>query len=326
MKDVLVELRAGSHLYGTATPASDIDLKAVVLPAARDILLQRARPTLTEGRAKQPGERNAPGDTDRETFTLQRFLDLVLAGQPLALEMLFAPDAVMTRSPAPLWREVQALAPRLLSRQASAFLRYCRKQAELYGGKGARAAAARQGLAWLQEAEAAKGSGTKLSTMEVELAAFAATAPHTALVDLPVGDGRVVRHLDLCGRRVPLHATIKAGREMAARLLAEYGARSLGAEQTGGVDWKALSHAVRVGQEALELLRTGRLSFPLAGAGHLLDIKLGQIPYDAVAGKIEDLLGLVEAAAANSALPEQPDRDAAEALVLRAYRHQVLDG
>ena len=324
MTDILVEIRAGSHLYGTVTPLSDTDLKSVVLPTARNILLQRARPTLTEGRARQPGERNVPSDTDRETFTLQRFLNLVLAGQPLALEMLFAPDAAMTRPAAPLWREVQDLAPRLLSRQASAFLRYCRKQAELYGSKGARAAAARHGLAWLQKAEAAKGSGTKLSAAEAELAAFATTAPYTALVDLPVGDGRVVRHLDLCGRRVPLHATIKSAREMAARLLAEYGTRSLGAEQADGVDWKALSHAVRVGQEALELLQTGRLSFPLAGAGHLLAVKLGQVPYDAVAAEIQDLLGLVEAAASGSTLPEHPDREAAEALVLRAYRHQVL--
>lgn len=169
-------------------------------------------------------------------------------------------------------------------------------------------------------------SGIKLVTMEAELAAFTAAAPHAALVDLPVGDGRVVRHLDLCGRRVPLHATIKAAREMAARLLAEYGARSLGAEQAGGVDWKALSHAVRVGQEALELLQTGRLRFPLSGAGHLLAIKLGQVPYDAVAAEIEDLLGLVEAAIASSILPEHPDRDAAEALAVRAYRQRVLAG
>ncbi len=324
MTKTLMELRAGSHLYGTATPASDIDLKAVYLPTARDILLQRARPTMTDGPSKQPGERNAPGDTDRETHSLQRFLDLVLAGQPLALEMLFAPDAALTGTPDPLWREVQALAPRLVSRQATTFLRYCRKQAELYGSKGARAAAARQVLAALQQAEAARGSATKLSHVEVELAALAVAAPHTALVDLDVGGGRIVRHLDVCGRRVPIHATIKAAREMAGRLFTEYGARSLQAEHDGGVDWKALSHAVRVGQEALELLSTGRLRFPLAGAQHLLAIKSGHVPYDAVAAEIEDLLRTVEAAAVTSTLPEQPDRDAAEALVLRAHRERVM--
>ena len=322
----LVEIRAGSHLYGTATPASDTDLKAGHLPAAHDILLQRARPTVTEERAKQRGERNLPGDVDRESYSLQRFLEFVLAGQPLALEMLFAPNSVTTAPPDPLWRTVQALAPRLVSRQATPFLRYCRLQAERYGSKGARAAAARQALALLQDAEAAHGTTARLAAIEPALAAFVASTPGAALIDLPVGGGRDMRHLELCGRKVPLHASIKAAREMAARLLAEYGARTLLAEQEGGVDWKALSHAVRVGQEAVELLTTGRLAFPLAGAGHLLGIKLGRVPYDAVADEITHLLGTVEAAAATSSLPDQPDRAAAEDLVLEAYRQQVLAG
>ncbi len=97
----LVELRAGSHLYGTATAASDTDLKAVYLPTARDILLQRARPTVTEERAREHDERNRPGDVDRESYSLQRYLDLVVAGQPIAIEMLFAPDAVLTMPPDP---------------------------------------------------------------------------------------------------------------------------------------------------------------------------------------------------------------------------------
>ena len=49
----------------------------------------------------------------------------------------------------------------------------------------------------------------------------------------------------------------------AARLLVEYGARALSAGHDGGADWKSLSHAVRVGQEGVELLRTGRLASQL---------------------------------------------------------------
>lgn len=307
----LVELRAGSHLYGTATAASDTDLKAVYLPTARDILLQRARPTVTKERDKGRGERNMPGDVDRESYSLQRFLDFVVGGQPLALEMLFAPDTAMTMMPDPLWRSVQALASRLVSRQVTPFLRYCRLQAELYGNKGARAAAARQALAVLETAEAAHGTTARLGVIEPTLAEFVAGAQHASLIDLRVGGGREMRHLELCGRKVPFHASIKAPRDMAARLLAEYGARTLLAEQDGGIDWKALFHAVRVGQEAIELLATGRLAFPLAGAGRLLDIKLGRVPYDAVAGEIAQLLGAVEAAAVRSTLPDQPDREAA---------------
>ena len=183
---------------------------------------------MTDERDRDQGERNQPGDVDRESHSLQRFLDLVLAGQPIALEMLFAPDQAMTMPPAPLWREVQALAPRLVSRRATVFLRYGRVQAERYGAKGARAAAARQALAVLEAAEAAHGTTARLGLIEAELTALVADTAHAALIDVDVGGGRIVRHLDLCGRKTPLHASIKWAREMAARLLAEYGDRARG--------------------------------------------------------------------------------------------------
>lgn len=59
--DPIVEMRFISHLYGTATPRSDFDLKAVYLPEARDILLQRMRPTVSFSPDKPGGERKAPG-------------------------------------------------------------------------------------------------------------------------------------------------------------------------------------------------------------------------------------------------------------------------
>ena len=58
----------------------------------------------------------------------------------------------------------------------------------------------------------------------------------------------------------------------------------------------------------------------------MLDVKLGRLPQGAVAAEIEDLFAAVEAAAAASRLPDQPDAVAAEALVLRAYRRQVVEG
>lgn len=101
--------------YGTATPASDLDAKAVVLPAACDILLQRVQAIVVTSRAREPGEAVRPGEEDVETFGLQRYLALLAGNQPLAIEMLFAPDAFMLAPPDKLWREVQAVGPGLLT-------------------------------------------------------------------------------------------------------------------------------------------------------------------------------------------------------------------
>jgi hypothetical protein len=317
-------MRFGSQLYGTATPQSDLDYKAVYLPDARDILLQRVKPTLSVNPAKDPGDKNAHGDVDREIHSLQRYLELLAEGQTMALDMLFAPDSAMTIEPAPLWREIQAGAPRLVTRRASAFLRYCRQQANKYGLKGSRVAAARKAVQVLAAAEAAHGSAAKLAVAEQEVTAFAATAEHTALVDLPMPGGQLVRHLEVCGKKMPFTSSIKSAREIIRRMVDEYGERALQAERNDGIDWKALSHAVRVGREAVEVFTTGRITFPLPCAPELLAIKRGEVPYEAVAATIEQLLADVEIAADTSPLPDEPDHAFIDDLVVRAYRGRVL--
>jgi RNA repair pathway DNA polymerase beta family len=321
--DILVEMRFGSHLYGTDTPESDLDLKGVYMPEARNILLQRVNPSITSSREKHAGERNQPGDVDREYYSLQRYLALLAAGQTVAIDMLFAPDAAMTSPPSPVWRDIQAHAPRFVSRRASAFVRYCRQQANKYGIKGSRVAAARGALALIRTAEEKHGTTARLGVLGPALARFVAATEHAAFVDAEAPSGAVVRQLEVCGRKIPLTASIKTAREVVQRLVAAYGQRAIQAERHEGVDWKALSHAVRVGREAVELFRTGRIVFPLPYADHLLRIKRGVLPYTVVADEIEHLLDEVTAAAASSSLPTAPDEDAMEALVLRAYRGKV---
>jgi hypothetical protein len=320
--DLIVEMRFGSHLYGTDTPQSDIDLKAIYLPKAEDILLQRIKPTIAESKPKRPGEKNLPGDIDREIYSLNRYFELLVGGQTIALDMLFAPDSVMSWEPKPLWREIQANAHRLVSRRSAAFVRYCRQQADKYGIKGSRVASVRQALTILVAAEEQRGTKARLGDVEAELATLG-DLPHVSFVDLPTPGGQLIRHLDVCGRKMSFTASIKNAREVAQRLLDEYGQRALQAERNVGIDWKALSHAVRVGREAVELYATGGIIFPLACADHIRRIKSGEIPYDAVAAEIEDLLIQVEQAAARSKLPEKPDEAFVDRLIVREYRARI---
>jgi len=308
---LIVEMRFGSHLYGTATPLSDLDYKGVYIPDARDILLQRVRSTVSQSRPKGAGEKNSAGDVDRDLYSLQRYLELLSEGQTVALDMLFASDIVMISEPGPEWREIQANSDRLVTRRAASFMRYCRQQANKYGIKGSRVAAARAALALLVSAEADHGSTAKLSTAETEVTAFAGSTEHASLFDMEMPGGRLVRHLEVCGRKMPFTSSIKSAREIVQRLVDEYGERALQAERNEGVDWKALSHAVRVGREALELLETGRITFPL--------------PCAAVGEEIERLLEAVEGGAARSTLRNAPDQDFIDDLVARTYRASVLE-
>lgn len=322
---LIVEMQFGSHLYGTATPLSDLDYKGVYVPDGRDILLQRVRDAISQSRPKAPGEKNSAGDIDRELYSLQRYLELLSEGQTVALDMLFAPDAVMLREPAPEWREIQAHSERLVSRRAASFVRYCRQQANKYGIKGSRVASARAALALLCSAESRHGTSARLEAVENEVTAFACSTEHASLLDMEMPGGRLVRHLEVCGRKMPFTSSIRSAREIAQRLVDEYGERALQAERNEGIDWKALSHAVRVGREALELLETGRIIFPLPYAAEILAIRRGERPYADVGEEIDRLLEAVESAALRSRLRDDPDRDLIDGLVTRAYRTAVQE-
>ena len=322
----LMRVRFGSHLYGTSTPASDIDYKTVVLPSAREILLQRITASTDNRRPKAHGEKNQPGDVDEEAFALNRYLSLLAEGQTVALDMLFAPRWAMPFDPHPLWNRILENRHRLVSRQAASFVGYCRTQANKYGIKGSRVHAAREVVEWFDREIENRGHLARLGDAADSLSARLALGDlsHTEIVMIEQpGQGRSVPHLECCNRKAPFFASMKDARAIYARILDEYGARARLAEKNEGVDWKALSHAVRVGREALEFLRTAWITFPLSYAPHILAIKQGHVDYAQVADEIESLLEQVEQAQMTSTLPDAPDSQFIDDLVCEAYGDAV---
>ena len=138
MTRTLVEINFGSHLYGTSTPASDVDLKSVFVPSREDILLQRVGGTVSDHRPKQPFKKNVSGEVDREAYALHRYLQMLAEGQLAALDMLFAPRWAMTGDPSPVWLQIVHSRHYLLSKRVTSFVGYCRTQANKYGIKGSR--------------------------------------------------------------------------------------------------------------------------------------------------------------------------------------------
>lgn len=320
----LVTIKFGSHLYGTATPASDLDYKSVFVPPASDIILQRVKRTIANKRPKATGEKNYAGEIDEEAHSLQRFMELAAEGQTVALDVLFAPEWAMVSPPSDEWREVMANRARLLTNKSASFVGYVRTQSNKYGIRGSRVAATRSALALLTEAIERHGTAAKLETVAAEIEVFVREHEYTELLTIDnKSTGRSMLHWEVCGRKMPYSSSIKTAHGVMQVLFDEYGKRSLMAETQQGVDWKALSHAVRVSTQALELLETGNVTFPLPNAAHVLDIKLGKLPYREVAEELEDFLTRVESAAAQSTLPAEPDHEWIDEFVHRVYLAEV---
>lgn len=329
-RDIIVNILFGSHLYGTNTPNSDFDYKGVYVPQARDILLQRTPQSSirNERRVKGHGEKNEPGEVELEIFTLQRFLALVAEGQTVALDMLFAPvssyvgrvDTVHW-----VWQEIIDNRHRLISRKAASFVGYCRTQANKYGIKGSRVSAARTALTFLQKMEDQYGyAQRRLGELERGIQELVALAPeHSQIIELDTIGGGKLKHWEVCNRKLPYTATVKTCREVMQKIVDNSGTRALEAERNEGVDWKALSHAVRVGQEAIELLKTGHITFPLPNAALIRGIKVGDYEYKQVADEIERLLEKVERAAEESNLPTEPDKLWIDDFVATVHLRQI---
>jgi predicted nucleotidyltransferase len=320
----LVRIKFGSHLYGTSTPQSDLDFKSVYMPDARSILLQRVRGSISTKRAKSEGEKNFAGEVDEESFSLQRYLSLMSEGQTVATDVLFAPEWSMTEPPSPEWREVVANRHRLITSKSAAFVGYCRQQANKYGIKGSRVAAARKALAILDDAVEGLGTTAKLREIAPFIDHAVASDEHMAIVPIEHASGVMMDHWEVCGRKLSYSASIKNARDIMHALVKDYGARALQAESQNGVDWKALSHAVRVARQAIEMLTTGRVTFPIPDAAHILAIKLGRCAYQDVAAEIEQGLADVEAASAVSTLQAEPDYDWIDDFVTRCHRREVF--
>lgn len=311
----VVTILAGSHLYGTATENSDRDLKRVVLPTRREILLGATK-GVSRGGTKDPGDtrKNTAADTDVESFSVQRFLALASEGQTIATEMLFAPPQNV-QDDNWVWDVIVANRHRLISRGVGAALGYCRRQAAKYGLKGSRVAAARA-AADLFAVMVEEKRDSRLADKESVFAPLL-DMEHIEVVDVELRgqSGRVVKHLSVCDRKVPFTASVVQAADVYGRLFKDYGLRSLAAERNEGVDWKAVGHAVRVGYQTLDLLNEGRMIFPARVAPLLLQIKRGEIPYRDVARAIETLLVMVEDASKKSTLPDKPDHAWIDAFV-----------
>lgn len=91
------------------------------------------------------------------------------------------------------------------------------------------------------------------------------------------------------------------------------------------IDPRSLRDAARVADQALELLRTGRVTFPRADARQLAAIRAGAVAPVHVADALTEVLAEIEKAALDSSLPDEPDREWAARYVRDVHKRAIVD-
>lgn len=310
----------GSRLYGTATPESDTDWKSVHLPSGRGILLGRHEDTINNS---DPSAKNGAGDSDEESHSLRKFLRMAAAGEMLAIELLFVEGPAITVLD-PLWHEVKAMSPKVITSQCLGFVGYTQRQAAKYGIKGSRVTEAKEALALIEGLIARSGRKERIGTFEDEIRAFCEGRLHTALESRSAGFSEKP-FLIVCDRKIPVTSGLETAVETISGILRAYGRRAEAASERANVDWKSTMHALRVAGQAVELLETGKITFPRPDAAFLLEVRSGGMSKDRAAEMLEQSLRDVEAASARSSLPAEPDEAAIDDLLLEAHHSQIKE-
>jgi hypothetical protein len=307
----------GSHLYGTDIPGtSDVDVRGIFLPSLRSLALNDAPHSLHSSTGDKES-RNSAEDTDIDLWSLQHWLlDLLPAGDTGALDLFFAPShEACTLHRCRTLDDVFAHPELLINMESGkSYAAYSLGQARKYGIKGSRVGALRRVWHWLEE------NGGQYHPTERLL-------PFMEGMVARCDDDRFCRveetregmALNLCGK---LHMGKIRMEEFAHRVQADmqrYGVRAQEAERNQGIDFKALSHAVRALYQMEELLQKGRIIFPLRQREELRDIKHGKRPWQELEPYILNKLQEVEQLQSSAPHKGQHTPDFARRCILKCY-------
>jgi predicted nucleotidyltransferase len=293
----IVYMKFGSHLYGTNTPDSDIDYKGIYLPTKRQLLLSNF-PKCINTSTGNDKSKNTSLDVDDEIFSLHQFIKLACEGQTVALDMLHAPKEMIIES-SHIWDEIVANRNMFYTKNLTAFTGYCRKQAAKYGIKGSRLNDAKKVIAFLHNFPNKK---------MIDIWSDLPEGEHIHFLEPNPRDKHNCKIYQVCGKKFLEMAPTSSAVESLNHFVEAYGYRAERAAKNEGIDWKAISHAIRAAYQLEEIYEKGTITFPLIEAKFIKDVKKGKLDYlTQVEPKLEDLMERTEALSKKTELPKTVD-------------------
>lgn len=281
--EVIFEVVYGSRLYGTSTPESDTDYKRVYKPRIADLLLGK-KLTITQTKFDAQGNPVGPKDpmpadgVEYSDIPVSIYFDDFVKGQTYAVEMAmeFIKPQYADHPFYPINRE---LVSRFLTRNITPMVGFAKKQVFDYVQRGERLKVMQEIMKQLDALEKKHGAETQLNKVVSGKTLMEAIAKKQNLEMKEQEHGQV--SLEVNGRSYMENTTIMHLKGQVQKKIDRYGPRTTEASEEA-VDWKSLSHAVRVYQQIIELGVYRTITFPRPNTGYLLDIKQGKLPVEDV--------------------------------------------
>lgn len=324
---IIISSQFGSHLYGLNTPESDVDYKGIFMPTKRQVLLQQV-PKSEKWSTGDNNSSNTSQDKDYEYWSLNQFVSMALKGETEAIDFLHAWQMTdqgpsdergitsVNRSFEAVWKELVTFRKMLYTSSMKSYLGYVRRQAAKYGVKGSRLHAANEVYEALERipTPGEQASQTRLSDV-------ADLLPENEYA------GWQGEFYMVCGRKIEKTVNIYYAFNVVRKIVYSYGDRAKKAKNNEGIDWKAVSHALRAGYQLLHIYTEGDFEYPLPKpeTEYLLEVKKGERDFKTDAQPaLENLVEEVSNLANKSQLPQEPDQEFWNRWLMNVMEEYVL--
>ncbi len=262
----------GSKLYGTSHAGSDTDYKVVYSKSLSELITD----------APDCYREHVPDDT--EFFSLRKFTLLLGQQQTNAIEMLFTPDQFIIET-SPAWEELRANKHRLVSKNIMPFVGYAKQQARVYSEKGASLNMLKALFDDLKRWQAYHSVDESTKAFEYTDGNYASIALDRLCDQYPEmisrgektnNAGDTVDYYQILDKQFECLVSFYEWTARVELMIAKYGERAKAAAKDGAFDRKAMYHAVRIIDEAIELLDTGELIFPCEHASVYCNLRFDE--------------------------------------------------
>lgn len=325
---VLYLTKSGSHLYGTNDDKSDTDFKGVYLPAKSNLLLGDY-PEYINADTNKSNEANSSDDIDCHLDSLHKWVGLLAKGETNAIDTLFSMwSDSMVYCDSNFVKVVKDNYLKLITRNPHAFVGYCISQTRKYNVRGERYLELEF---FIEELESYVKSfeHLQLQAANCKISAYGTdifirqtlaemSSKYIQFVDAPAPRGTEGNwtYLEVLGRKFAPTVSLEYLLENITKYRDDYGNR---VKQGSPVDWKAMSHAVRVILEVEELLSTKHIQFPLKDRQYIYAVKRGNINLDDVQQFLTEKIDNVDALLETTDLPKSQDKLWINQFILSLY-------
>lgn len=303
--EILTKVKYGSHLYGTNTETSDLDYKFIVLPELEYVLRgNKLKNSVTS--TGNDFSKNTKEDVDEEKVPIQVFASDFFDGQTYAIELALAITSKnhnVVNVNRNMHDFVTELTGRFLTRNVHSMVGFAFSQAHKYGIKGNRLKAIEQFIDMINES-ISEGKDT-VASLKNKVSLISDGNLYNSSFSVGGYDNQQKSCVKLLEKIFSYDVTLTEALERANGMKAKYGARSVDAKMAGGIDWKAVSNAVRITGFAIDLLEKGKFDLPVSQEERnlILSIKYGNETWETVETIINERLSKIDEAKQKTALP-----------------------